>query len=44
MVLLLERPKSPQFLSMFFSEKELPVDDLADYVQFLGGSLFPDKT
>jgi hypothetical protein len=43
MVVLLKRPKSLHFLSMFVSETGLPVDDLADYVQCLGGLAFPDK-
>jgi hypothetical protein len=28
---------------MFVGETGLPVDDLADYVQCLGGLVFPDK-
>ncbi|KAL2801665.1 hypothetical protein BJX63DRAFT_438595 [Aspergillus granulosus] len=44
MAVLLKRPKSLQFLSMFLSETGLPVDDLADYVKCLGGLVFPDKT
>ncbi|KAL2812615.1 hypothetical protein BJX63DRAFT_432509 [Aspergillus granulosus] len=44
MVLLLQRPKSMQFLSMFVGETGLPVDDLDGYVRCLDALIFTDKT
>ncbi|KAL3455328.1 hypothetical protein BJX64DRAFT_295145 [Aspergillus heterothallicus] len=44
MVLLLQRPKSLQFLSMFVGDSGLPIDDLDGYVRCLDALIFTDKT
>jgi predicted nuclease with TOPRIM domain len=44
MVLLLQRPKSLQFLSMFVGDAGLPLDQLDGYVRCLDALIFPEKS